>query len=161
MSHRTLKTGLSLGILVAAAGVAMSLGWAFMTPVIPNAAPPPAVVQPVALQPPASDSRSIPAGQFESFIDRRLRTPLYDPLKPKPAPRPVVRRLPPPPIQVLGTVIEHGHSMAILRYSREPAEVKKVGDLVGPESSRITVQEVKPDLVVVNQRGQVTTIPVK
>jgi hypothetical protein len=128
-----------LGSVLALAGAAGVGYWGTLPVTLDrsDAQPPKAVG---VLTPP----RILRLDALQAHLDQRLRPPLYDPPPPPEPPRPVEQ--PPPPLRVnlrlVGTVLEAGHSKALLAAPDGNIEFRTVGDRFDWESQTLVVEEV-------------------
>jgi len=158
---------LSLPIFCLLVGTPLTVAWAIFWPYATDV--PEISSSDKRLPPPIASEQleetSVSLAQFDAFWKRPLRRPLYDPPpkpKPKPKPRPVrVRRTPPPNVLLLGTIVETGHSKAIVQVNGGKMELKGVGDFVGPKGSTIQVERVEPELLVLRRHKDLFSIPIQ
>jgi len=108
--------------------------------------PPPAAVQ-------KRGSELPPLEAFRPIWEIDLRRPLVDPPPPQ-KPPPPAPRLPPLRLQLVGTVQESGHSMALLANPQGVIEVKRVGELLGEGRAAAEVVAIQAEQVTVRYQNQ-------
>jgi hypothetical protein len=88
---------------------------------------------------------------------RDLRPPLYDP---PPPPEPQPRTDPPTPltVQLVGTILEPGHAMAILQQPDGSTEICAAGESIDHAGRPLTVTEVGARSAVVTWSGRSQTL---
>lgn len=146
MTLRAVRRFLWSCILLSGMGAALALAWTLFWPL--DVVTPPPVEQPDGREQEAATAHEpgITLQDFANHWNRTLRGPLEDPPPPKPVQR-EIRRPTPPPVKLIGTMIEEGAPHALLQTGPSDLQVLRIGDTLdgkvrGAEVVSITVEEV-------------------
>lgn len=152
---RIVLTGTSVLFWLGALG---AVYWAWRSP-MPRVS---RVAMAVRQRPTALPSSSLEVASLEPLLNKRLRRPLYDPPPPS---KPTVaktdrakknrqRRAAPPDVQLIGTVLEEGRSVAILMDRQGQIELKESGQTLQTVIPGAKVTQVTRNEVHLDYRGQ-------
>lgn len=151
-----------LGTLSSLAGIA-ALAWGLFWPC---RIPPPAQKRSLAeKQMPLSNSAKVALDSMADWPQlwaRALRRPLVD--KPAAAAtQSAIQAKPLVPLNVVlvGTIVEEGHSRAMLSTAAGVVEVLGIGETVGGATGGAEIVEIQSNSVVLRYRGELTTVRLK
>jgi hypothetical protein len=146
MTVRTIRTWLWTATAIGGTGAALSIAWAIYLPCeLPASQNPPATH---ALSDPVIAAPSM--SQFAGLADLDLRRPLYDAPPPPPVRIAAAPVIPPLSITLAGTIVEPGHSQAMIKTTEGKIELKSIGQTSG----QATVLRIDDGSVTVQYYGK-------
>jgi hypothetical protein len=161
---RHILTALGIAATTGAVGVA---AWGLCWPCqVPAAQPRDRRDSPDDQRDAAATAETLSLDELAKVWDQPLRRPLVD-FAPGTAATKAAGSTPGAPaasalnLNLVGTIIESGHSRAVFAMPNGAIELKGVGEIIGPSPTGPEVVAIEPKHVVVRFQGQLTTVRLK
>lgn len=157
---RSAKSLIALSVLGMSIGVPLIFFWAVAWPCPSGLSEDPSYLARETKSLSREQTTAVTVAQFKPYWDQPLRRPLYDP-PPKPAAKQVPIKKQIPSLQLVGTIVEPGRSVAIVKMGSDKLQLKRVGESLGPKGDDCLVESVDSDSIVVRRGSELLSVSMK